>query len=96
MPDITQLLTRYAELANEANDRQPNSSNIETMLKEHIRELAKTGGVNKQSLFPGNEALGKAANFGCPENWIHCADGSCVPQEVGCGDETAQALHGKP
>ncbi len=86
MPDITQLLTRYTELANEANDRQPNGSNIETMLKKHIRELAKTGGVNEQPLFQGNKNLGAAANFGCENGWIHCADGSCVPPEVGCGE----------
>ena len=89
MPDITQLLTRYAQLANEANDRQPNSSNIETMLKNHIRELAKKGGVNEQPLFPADKALGKAVNFGCENGWIHCDDGSCVPPEVGCEEETA-------
>lgn len=95
MPDITKLLARYNELATRANNLDPDGTRIEKMLKSQIRTLALEGGLNGQALEPGNknldakaQAAGKAADFGCPDGWIHCA-GGCVPAEVGCEEEQA-------
>ncbi len=77
MTDISNLLTRYQQLAYEANGQDPNDR-IEKMLKKHIRELAREGGVGNSPLH-----LQSSPNE-CDGGWVPCPDGSCVPPEVGC------------
>lgn len=85
MSDITKLLERYLAVAHEATNRDPNNSRIATMLKKHIREFARTGGLNGQPLHPANQMR---ADEPCPHGWQLCPDGNCVPIEIGCEGET--------
>jgi len=78
MTDISNLLTRYQQLANKANGQDPNDR-IKKMLKRHLRELAYEGGLDNTPLYSA-DAYGNCEEQG----WIPCTDGSCVPPEVSC------------
>ncbi len=68
------VLQAYQEVANKAFAVNPDQEYVLKMMKDHTRQLSRTGG-------PGGTALYSSP---CPPGWIQCSDGDCVLVIIGC------------
>lgn len=68
------VLKIYQEAADKSFAVNPDKEYVLKMMKNHARQLARTGGPDGTPLFSNN----------CPPGWFLCPDGDCVPLVVGC------------
>ncbi|HMV47596.1 MAG TPA: hypothetical protein PLD20_07900 [Blastocatellia bacterium] len=68
------VLKIYQEAADKSFAVNPDKEYVLKMMKNHARELTRTGGPDGIPLFSGN----------CPGGWVQCSNGDCVPILLGC------------
>ena len=68
------VLKTYQEVADKAFAINPDQEYVLKIMKDHARQLSRTGG-------PGGTALFSSP---CPPGWVQCTNGECMPMIVGC------------
>lgn len=68
------VLKIYQQAADKSFAVNPDKEYILRMMKAHARQLTRTGGPDGTPLFASN----------CPEGWVLCPNGDCIPIIIGC------------
>ncbi len=68
------MLKAYQQVADKAFELNPDKEYVLKLIKSHACQLNRTGGPDKTPLFSSN----------CPDGWVQCPGGDCVPIVLGC------------
>lgn len=71
---FTNMLKTYQQVADKAFAINPDKEHVLKLLKGHACQMTHKGGPDGTALFDGE----------CPDGWIRCPNGDCVPIIIGC------------